>query len=98
VADRFTPSQVALARRICEAEWNKLFNHICRYDPPEETHEQWAKRILDAPIHPPEGPEPPWWKQAIEWADRGRIWVKGYGYMREELWQDILEWTRTNNS
>lgn len=82
---KWTKSQIELARRICDNEFNKFFNA----EPKEETFREQVERILNQPIVPSYGNEPPWWQQAVAWADQGLIWVRGYGWMQESLWEDI---------
>jgi len=80
----FTPAQVKLARRICAEESKDYFTP----KPPIPFKEAWDN-MMNAPIHPTGGPTPPWWQQAVRWADNGDIWVGNFGYTDVNLWNDI---------
>ena len=86
---RFSDAEVALARRIKARLEKESWERACSL-PPEETFREQTKRIMDAPLQPSYGPTPPWWDQAVAEADQGMVWVHGGGWMRKDLWDDIL--------
>ena len=91
---RWTDKEVLLARRIVDQgstefllyqDGDKPANEL----PTREDIEELRDMLLNAPLIPP---DPPWWTQAVMWADTHQVWVKGYGWMQEDLWEDILDW------
>jgi hypothetical protein len=86
---RFTKAEVALARRIKEKtdadRWIEA--EKMRTEPLQDS----LKRIMDAPMQPSYGPTPPWWEQAVAEEDQDLLWVSGYGWMKRDLWEDILK-------
>ena len=86
---RFTDKEVELARRISEKVDLENWEKACQ-PPVEESFKEQMQRILDAPLQPSYGPTPPWWEQAVAEADQNMVWVKGGGWMRKDLWEDIL--------
>lgn len=85
---RFTDSEVALARRIKAKTDAEFWARI--EEQKKESLSETLKRIFDAPMQPIYGPTPPWWEQAIAEADQNLVWVEGGGWMRRELWEDLL--------
>ena len=92
---RFTDSEVALARRIKDKTDVEFWAMV-----EERRNEPWSetfKRIMDAPLQPSYGPTPPWWEQAVAEADQDLVWVEGGGWMKRELWEDILKCAEETN-
>lgn len=85
---RFTAAEVKLARRIMAKLDRERWEAACH--PQEISIEEWAQKIMDAPLLPSFGPTPPWWEQAVAEEDQGMVWVEGGGWMMKELWEDIL--------
>ena len=86
---RFSKAEVSLARRIKDKVDREEWEKACA-PPAEETIREQMMRILDAPLQPLYGPTPPWWEQAVAEADQGMVWVRGGGWMKKSLWEDIL--------
>jgi hypothetical protein len=87
---RFTEAEVRLARRIVAKIEKERWEEACKPKKPLSV-EEWARRIMEAPLQPSYGPTPPWWEQAVEEADRGMVWVDGGGWMHRDMWNDILQ-------
>lgn len=87
---RWTKSEVELARRIESGQWKDIFTSDVFSSKPltRKDFEDFMKMLDRQPIVPE---DPPWWTQALQWADRGLLWIKGYGWMPEHLWKDILK-------
>lgn len=86
---RFTDKEVELARRIKANVDNQFWAAACA-PPEEQSIEDMAEMIMNAPLQPTCGPTPPWWEQAVAEADQNMVWVDGGGWMQRELWEDIL--------
>ena len=86
---RFTEAEVTLARRIkakTDADaWAEV--EVMR----QESWKETFQRIVDAPLQSSYGPTPPWWEQAVVEADQDLMWVNGGGWMKRDLWEDILK-------
>lgn len=58
----------------------------------QKTLRETFQEICNAPLQPSYGPTPPWWEQAVAEADQDLVWVNGGGWMRRDLWEDILKY------
>lgn len=57
--------------------------------------ERWElllKEIEEAPLVPSYGREPERHRKIVQHAATGQLWIKGFGYMDEVVWEDILKW------
>jgi hypothetical protein len=88
---RFTESEVRLARRIKAKVDAEKWRAACELR--ELPLKEMMQKILDAPLQPSFGPTPPWWEQAVAEADQNLVWVNGGGWMRKELWEDVLKYS-----
>ena len=90
---RFTDSEIALARRICNKELGEKLR--LAEERKNESVADTLRRWQQEPLQPSYGPTPPWWDQAVA-QEYGMVWVGGYGWMDETLWKDILAWQEGN--
>ena len=86
---RFSDAEVKLARRISEKEDRERWERACQ-PPVEESVRDQMQRIMDAPLQPSYGPTPPWWVQALAEEDQNMVWVRGGGWFKKDLWEDLL--------
>lgn len=93
---RFSEKELALARRIQEGLHKEIWERACN-PPPEISVREQLQRIMDAPLQPSYGPTPPWWEQAIAEADENMVWVNGGGWLRKDLWEDLLSTAYTED-
>jgi hypothetical protein len=93
---RWTDKEVALARRIINGQNKKIWIIAAEKSEKAETviegltkedFEEFRRMIEAQPFVQN---DPPWWTQAVQWADYGLLWIKGYGWMREEMWECLV--------
>lgn len=92
MGNRFSKSELALARRIKAKEDKKFWDRACSPSEPLSTAslDDMKRSILEAPLQPSYDKAPPWWEQAVAEADWDAVWVRGAGWMQQWLWNDIL--------
>lgn len=89
----FSPAEVALARRIQA----KVFSDAlaaAAHDREPGSCEDLRGNVLS--VHSLRPPKPAWWDRAIAEADHGLLWVEDFGWLPQELWQDLISLTKAD--
>lgn len=96
----YTQAELDEASTHCAREWGARLAKVEERAklPPKERMALFFKEINEAPLVPSYGREPERHEKIVHHAMTGQIWVKGYGYMAEADWDDILKWSAENAS